>query len=196
MSTAYSRAGGSESGVIGLIRQFFVLHFVLQFSLTATGFALLLYKRYPNTCVDEGKSGRLLNRRDVLRNFLVTTSFDQLLFGRGWPTSSRSTAPCRSHFRNSFRERAKDRYSRVCQIESAASVTSPLDQQILRRPVFVPSSRTDYCRFAGFHARSARQGFHSRRTHRSGALKALLQDHIPTIKPDQCTISSSGTQKS
>ena len=38
-------------------------------------------------------------------------------------------------------------------------------------------------------------GFHSRRTHRSGALKALLQDHIPTIKPDQCTISSSGTQE-
>src|ERR1035437_9619440 len=33
-------------------------------------------------------------------------------------------------------------------IESAASVTSPLDQQILRRQVFVPSSRADYCRLA------------------------------------------------
>jgi hypothetical protein len=38
-------------------------------------------------------------------------------------------------------------------------------------------------------------GFHSPRTHRSGALKTLLQDCIPTIKSDQCTISSSGTQK-
>ena len=28
------------------------------------------------------------------------------------------------------------------------SVTSPLDQQILRRPVFVPSSRADYRRLA------------------------------------------------
>jgi hypothetical protein len=27
-------------------------------------------------------------------------------------------------------------------------VTSPLDQQILRRQVFVPSSRADYCRLA------------------------------------------------
>ena len=33
-------------------------------------------------------------------------------------------------------------------IESAASVTSPVDQQILRRPVSVPSSKADYCRFA------------------------------------------------
>jgi hypothetical protein len=47
----------------------------------------------------------------------------------------------------------------------------------------------------GFTLVLARQGFHSRRTHRSGALKTLLQDYIPTIKPDQCTISSSGTQK-
>jgi hypothetical protein len=33
-------------------------------------------------------------------------------------------------------------------IESAASVTSPLDQQILRRPVLVRSSRADCYRLA------------------------------------------------
>jgi len=35
----------------------------------------------------------------------------------------------------------------VDRFESAASVTSPLDQQNLRRPIFVPSFRADYCRF-------------------------------------------------
>ena len=32
-------------------------------------------------------------------------------------------------------------------ITSLASLTSPFDQQILRRPVFVPSPRVDQCRF-------------------------------------------------
>jgi len=36
----------------------------------------------------------------------------------------------------------------VDRLNPQPSVTSPLDQQILRRPVFVPSFRADYYRFA------------------------------------------------
>ena len=56
------------------------------------------------------------------------------------------------------------------------------------------------CRFAASDScpisRSfSETGFPLPRTHRGGALKTFLQDYILTIKSDQCTISSSGTQK-